>query len=534
MLRTMARRYVGGLVAGGGATAAGVVAYSYYDTGFGRQCTFWSTVVPAATQYMACSMRHKKTDPEKRASEFGKLHDKYAPISLELIMSLRGLYVKFGQAAASSPFVPAAYRTQFKTLQSDLPSEDFAVIKKVVEKELGPLDAVFAEFSEAACGAASIGQAHVATLHSGERVVVKVQYPDAADIFAADVQCLRALVRFARPDALPAFGEFESQVALELDYRQELTNLTSIHGAVMPKYADRVVIPHAHRSLCTDRVLTMEYLAGPKLESEMRRQMEALGMKVDERESMRDWLMRLDASQEGNEMDAAAQPDGDSVGSRLGRVAARLIGLELVLWLVDKAVSWRGSASALSAAGEPGTSPRSQQQLRECLASLVEVHGYEMFAFGLFNADPHPGNLIGLADGRVGLIDYGQCKRLTPEPRRAIAELMVKVADQAPYAEVAAAFRRVGVRTEKGGDEFLGKMATLMFGRVTLEMLEPSWHRELHKSDKIVHFPPELLMVHRVALILRGLSVALRQNLSVAELWRPHAAAALAAPLAEE
>lgn len=60
-------------------------------------------------------------------------------------------------------------------------------------------------------------------------------------------------------------------------------------------------------------------------------------------------------------------------------------------------------------------------------------------------------------------------------------------------------------------------------------MLEPKWHRELHKTDKITHFPPELLMVHRVALILRGLSVALRQNLSVAELWRPHAAAALAA-----
>ena len=132
-----------------------------------------------------------------------------------------------------------------------------------------------------------------------------------------------------------------------------------------------------------------------------------------------------------------------------------------------------------------------------------------------------------MVDGRVGLIDYGQCKRLAPEPRRAIAELMVKVADDAPAAEVAAAFRRVGVRTEKGGDEFLSKLARLMFGRVTLEMLEPKWHRELHRSDKVVHFPPDLLMVHRVALILRGLSVALRYNLAVAEVWRPFAAGLL-------
>ena len=67
----------------------------------------------------------------------------------------------------------------------------------------------------------------------------------------------------------------------------------------------------------------------------------------------------------------------------------------------------------------------------------------------------------------------------------------------------------------------------LMFGRVDLAMMDPAWHRSLHKLDKITHYPPELLMVHRVALILRGLSVALRQNLSIAEAWRPHAAACL-------
>ena len=36
---------------------------------------------------------------------------------------------------------------------------------------------------------------------------------------------------------------------------------------------------------------------------------------------------------------------------------------------------------------------------------------------------------------QVGLIDYGQCKRLEMGPRLAIAELMVKVADEAPAAE---------------------------------------------------------------------------------------------------
>jgi aarF domain-containing kinase len=239
MLRTFSRRSAAAVAIGSGATAV----YAYSDSGFRRQCKFWITVGPTAAHYVACSMMHKKSDAAARSQEFAKLHKKYAPVSLDLILSLRGLYIKFGQAAASSPFVPDAYRTQFKQLESDVPSEDFESIKKVIEEELGPMDRLFAHFSPAACGAASTGQAHVAKLHTGEDVVVKVQYPDAAAIFSADMQCLRALIRLANPEALPAFSEFEAQLALELDYRQELRNLDAIFGAVMPRYADRVAVP---------------------------------------------------------------------------------------------------------------------------------------------------------------------------------------------------------------------------------------------------------------------------------------------------
>ena len=471
-------------------------------------------------QYVTCSMRNKKADAATRSLEFGKLHDKHAPMALNLILDLRGLYIKFGQAAASSPFVPQAYRTAFKQLQSDVPSEDLSLIKQVIEEDLGPISQLFSAFSETACGAASIGQAHVATLRStGEEVVIKVQYPNAATIFSADMQCLRMLVRLSQPEALPAFSEFSSQVSLELDYELEVSNLERIRAAVLPLYGNRVSVPKVHKALCTKRCITMQYLHGPKLEGAMRQQMAALGMRIDESESMRDWLVRMDAQQDQQQVDDEVE---EGRLAKLGRFATRLIGLDAALWAVDKLLSL-GSA----AAQREMTSVASQSELRAVLMSLVEVHGYEMFVNGFFNADPHPGNLIAMSDGRVGLIDYGQCKELESGPRRAIAELMVKVADDAPHSEIAEAFRRVGVKTEKGGDEFLGKMARLMFGKVSVEMLEPKWHRELHKSDKIVHFPPDLLMVHRVALILRGLSVALRQNLSVAELWREHAERAL-------
>ena len=37
----------------------------------------------------------------------------------------------------------------------------------------------------------------------------------------------------------------------------------------------------------------------------------------------------------------------------------------------------------------------------------MRVHGYQLLLDGVYNADPHPGNVIVLPDGRLGLIDYG-------------------------------------------------------------------------------------------------------------------------------
>ena len=73
--------------------------------------------------------------------------------------------------------------------------------------------------------------------------MIKVQYPNAATIFSADMQCLRMLVRLSQPEALPAFSEFSSQVSLELDYELEVSNLERIRAAVLPLYGNRVSVP---------------------------------------------------------------------------------------------------------------------------------------------------------------------------------------------------------------------------------------------------------------------------------------------------
>eukprot|EP01043_Picozoa_sp_COSAG02_P037388 COSAG02_NODE_2801_length_8003_cov_5.731655_1_plen_293_part_00 len=283
MLRRVAKRGVQLVAAGSLVSCTAVGGLAAYDKGFRRQLSFWATVLPGVCQYRYTSWKYADAEMESRTREFGKLHKIYAPVALDLILSLRGLFVKFGQVCSVRPeFVPQAYRDAFRVLQSDVPGEPLSAIRAVIESEFGqPLEQIFSSFEETPCGAASIGQAHLAVVaQSGQSVVVKVQYPDARWQFMADIECLRTLVGWAQPDSLPAYEEFARQFVEELDYVQERRHLQAVHAAIMPTFGHVVAVPEAIQQLCTRKVLTMTMLNGPKLEEEARRQLLAVGVDV--------------------------------------------------------------------------------------------------------------------------------------------------------------------------------------------------------------------------------------------------------------
>jgi len=56
-------------------------------------------------------------------------------------------------------------------------------------------------------------------------------------------------------------------------------------------------------------------------------------------------------------------------------------------------------------------------------------------------------------------------------------------------------------------------------------MLDRAWHLELHDRDKVVLFPPDLIMVVRTTGILRGLGLMLKTNVAVSESWESFATA---------
>ncbi|WP_033435846.1 ABC1 kinase family protein [Saccharothrix syringae] len=65
---------------------------------------------------------------------------------------------------------------------------------------------------------------------------------------------------------------------------------------------------------------------------------------------------------------------------------------------------------------------------REALArSLLDALLRQVLVDGVFHADPHPGNVLLLRDGRLGLLDFGSVGRIDAQLRAALGKLLLAV-----------------------------------------------------------------------------------------------------------
>nr|UUG66745.1 Cmx21 [Streptomyces sp.] len=64
-----------------------------------------------------------------------------------------------------------------------------------------------------------------------------------------------------------------------------------------------------------------------------------------------------------------------------------------------------------------------RQIARTAFASML----HQILRAGVFHADPHPGNVLLLDDGRIGLLDFGSVGRIDPSVRHALQEMLVAV-----------------------------------------------------------------------------------------------------------
>jgi predicted unusual protein kinase regulating ubiquinone biosynthesis (AarF/ABC1/UbiB family) len=188
----------------------------------------------------------------------------------EAAIELRGLILKGCQFLGSrADVLPREYVEVLSKLQDRVPPKPFAVVKKTIERELGcELEDLFASIEREPVASASLAQVHEAILKSGERVAVKVQYPEIEALVRSDLANLRVLFRtvdFMERDfdLMPLVDELASYVPRELNFVNEGHNAETV--ARMFAGRDDVAIPRIHWQLTTRRVLVMEFIDGIKI-----------------------------------------------------------------------------------------------------------------------------------------------------------------------------------------------------------------------------------------------------------------------------
>ncbi|RWA20150.1 ABC transporter [Mycolicibacterium elephantis DSM 44368] len=214
---------------------------------------------------------------EKTGSDgaVARFHERTAERYAELLGHSRGVLMKAGQilsmvdarAMGTGGYWP--YQKALSRLQADAPPMHPALVRKVLDNELGSAVANFADFDDEPMAAASIGQVHRAVLKGGRDVVVKIQYPGVAQAIRDDLvntELVATFLRFViaasgmKVDIRTLAREATARIAEEVDYRHEAAMITAFSELYRGHPFIRIpeVIPEASG----DRVLTMTYLDG--------------------------------------------------------------------------------------------------------------------------------------------------------------------------------------------------------------------------------------------------------------------------------
>ncbi len=153
----------------------------------------------------------------------------------------------------------------------------------------------------------------------------------------------------------------------------------------------------------------------------------------------------------------------------------------------------------------------------------------QLLEFGLFHADPHPGNLFVMADGRMAFIDFGMMDQLTQHTKETIAGSIVHVINK-DYVSLTKDFVELGFLTpdidispiipalEKVLDNAIGEsVGNFNFKTITDEF-----------SDLMFEYPfrvpAQFSLIIRSLVTQEGVALSLNPNFKIVEIGYPYVA----------
>jgi ubiquinone biosynthesis protein len=198
------------------------------------------------------------------------------------------LYVKFGQSLSTRPdLLPEDIATELSKLQDDVPAFSSDLVEQEILKAFGqPSMDVFTNFDSDAFASASIAQAHLATLKSGEEVIVKILRPNIWEAIEKDMEililCAKLINNYSeeskRLRPIEVVSDYQTTVLHELDLVREAANCAQIGRNCLD--SEIIKVPKIYWDYCKTNILVQERIHGIPINN--LQQLKAAGVNIEQ------------------------------------------------------------------------------------------------------------------------------------------------------------------------------------------------------------------------------------------------------------
>jgi ubiquinone biosynthesis protein len=219
------------------------------------------------------------------------------PVGLRRMLERRGpTFIKIGQFLALRPdIISQEYSDELLRLLDDVEPFPWREARAIIEEDLGDPAELFRYINPRPIAAGSMAQIHLAHLKDGTTVAIKVRRPGIEERVRSDLRHARSLARLLRIARIGTIAspqevvtELEHWLTSELDFGKELSNMQRLER--LTRESRTQLVPQAFSGLCSDRVITAEYVQGIPL-TEVLHAIEKGGEKEVQR---RGWKISLD------------------------------------------------------------------------------------------------------------------------------------------------------------------------------------------------------------------------------------------------
>ncbi|MCB2377417.1 AarF/ABC1/UbiB kinase family protein [Hymenobacter sp. BT635] len=163
----------------------------------------------------------------------------------------------------------------------------------------------------------------------------------------------------------------------------------------------------------------------------------------------------------------------------------------------------------------------------------MDIYLTQIFEFGIFHADPHPGNVLVRPDGTLVLIDFGMVGKLSKQQKYAFAGVFIGMARQ-DARSMALNFRRLALTADiPDMRTFEADLNDLIEDFTMLDVKEMSMSDLADRLQVIIYdyklqVPGAVFLILRALVILEGIGKVLHPRFNTFEFVRPYGARIIA------